>query len=230
MLLLSGNKNSTVIQLSTLSKLRINMTTAFLTGFFLGISLILAIGAQNTFVLRQGILSQHIFYVALFCSLSDALLICIGITGISFFLNNFIDKFSDLLFGFSAIWLAIYGFIRLKAVFKSDSVIEIEASTSKDLIPTLSILFVLTFANPHVYLDTMILIGSISQQFSGDHKIAFAIGASLASFTFFFGLSYGAKLLKPMMKSASSWRVLDFLIALIMFSIAIKLGFEGNWI
>ena len=206
------------------------MISSFFTGFFLGISLIVAIGAQNTFVLRQGILGQHVFYVALFCALADALLICIGITGISFFLNNFIVQFSNLLFGFSAIWLAGYGLIRLKAVFKSDSALEIDSSKSKDLIPTLSILFILTFANPHVYLDTMILIGSISQQFSGDHKIAFAFGASLASFVFFFSLAYGAKLLIPLMKSPNSWRKLDFIIALVMFFISIKLAYAGNWL
>ena len=206
------------------------MIEAFLTGFFLGISLIIAIGAQNTFVLRQGILNQHVFYVALFCALSDAFLIIIGIAGISFFLNNFITQFSDLLFGLSAIWLACYGGIRLKTVFKTDITLKIEKSISKDLVQTLSILLVLTFANPHVYLDTMILIGSISQQFSGDYKIAFAAGASLASFIFFFSLAYGAKLLTPIMQKPISWRLLDFIIALIMFSIAIKLAYEGNWI
>ena len=206
------------------------MVSAFLTGFFLGISLIIAIGAQNAFVLRQGILGQHVLYVALFCAISDALLIFIGIAGISFFLNKFITQFSDLLFGFSSIWLAGYGLIRLKAVFKSNSVIEIESSRSKDLIPTLSILFVLTFGNPHVYLDTMVLIGSISQQFSGDYKIAFALGASLASFVFFFSLAYGAKLLIPVMQSTNSWRKLDFLIALVMFTISIKLAYAGNWL
>ncbi len=206
------------------------MISAFLIGFFLGISLILVIGAQNAFVLRQGILGQHLLYIALFCALSDALLICIGVVGISFFLNNFIAEFSDLLFGFSAIWLSGYGLMRLKTVFKSDSIIEIELLTPKDLMPTLSILFVLTFANPHVYLDTMVLIGSISQQFSGDHKIAFAFGASLASFVFFFSLTYGARLLIPLMQSPNSWRKLDFLIALVMFIIAIKLAYAGNWL
>ena len=206
------------------------MMPAFLTGFFLGLSLIVAIGAQNAFVLRQGILGKHVFYVALFCALSDALLICIGIAGISFFLNNFINQFSDLLFGFSAIWLTGYGLIRLKAVFKSDSKLEIESSISKDLIPTLSILFILTFANPHVYLDTIVLVGSISQQFSGIYKIAFALGASLASFVFFFSLAYGAKLLMPLMQSPNSWRKLDLLIALVMFIISIRLAYAGNWL
>lgn len=206
------------------------MISAFLTGFFLGISLIIAIGAQNAFVLRQGILSKHVFYVALFCALSDTLLIIIGITGISFFLNDFISQNSNILFGFSAFWLACYGVIRFKSVFKSDTILEIESSISKDLLTTLSILAMLTFANPHVYLDTMILIGSVSQQFYENDKISFALGASIASFVFFFSLAYGAKLLAPKMQSSSSWRILDFLIALIMFTIAIKLADAGNWL
>ena len=205
------------------------MTTAFLTGFFLGISLIVAIGSQNAFVLRQGIIGKHVFYVALFCAASDALLITIGITSISFFLSDFISEMSNWLLGFSAIWLSGYGVLRLKAAINADTSLETEKSSSKDLLPTLSIIAILTFANPHVYLDTMVLIGSISQQFSGENKIAFAIGASIASFTFFFSLAYGAKLLTPLMELPSSWRVLDFIIALIMFSIAIKLGYEGNW-
>ncbi len=206
------------------------MITAFLTGFFLGASLIIAIGAQNTLVLRHGIVGQHVFYVALFCALSDALLICIGIIGISFFLNNFIAQFSDLLFGFSAIWLAFYGVMKIKSIFKSNSVIEMESTISQKIIPTLSILFVVTYLNPHVYLDTMVLIGSISQQFSGANKIAFAIGSVMASFVFFFSLAYGAKLLMPLMKNPNSWRKLDFFIAMVMFSISIKLAYAGSWI
>ena len=206
------------------------MIPAFFTGFFLGLSLIVAIGAQNTFVLRQGISNQHIFYVAFFCALSDALLISIGITGISFFLNNLVTQISDWLFGISALWLAGYGFIRISSVFKSDKALEIEISATKSLLTTLSIVSVLTFANPHVYLDTMFLIGSISQQFIGEKKLAFGLGASLASFVFFFSLAYGAKLLAPKMKSPSSWRILDCLIAFIMFIIAFRLMIAGNWI
>ena len=206
------------------------MLPAFLTGFFLGLSLIVAIGAQNSFVLRQGILGQHVFYVALFCALADALLISIGVAGISFFLNNIINQISSLLFGFSALWLTGYGVLRLKAVFKADIMVEIESSKSEGLIPTLSIAAILTFANPHVYLDTMVLIGSISQQFSGYYRIAFALGACLSSFVFFFSLGYGARLLEPLMKCPSSWRILDGLIALIMFTIAFKLASAANWL
>jgi L-lysine exporter family protein LysE/ArgO len=205
------------------------MITAFLTGFFLGISLIIAIGAQNAFVLRQGILGQHVFYVALFCAISDAILISIGIAGISFFLNDFIAHYLDFLFGFSAIWLFVYGMIRLKAVFRSDAALSIEKSELKDLLPTISILAVLTFANPHVYLDTMVLIGSISQQFLDNQKIAFAVGAAMASFVFFFGIAYGAKLITPIMHKPSSWRILDFFIAVIMFIISLNLAYATNW-
>ena len=206
------------------------MIQSFLTGFFLGFSLILAIGAQNSFVLRQGILGQHVFYVALFCALSDALLICIGIAGISFFLNNFISQNSNMLFGFSAIWLSGYGLIRLRSAFKSNNTIKIEVSNLKGLFSTISIAAVLTFLNPHVYLDTMILIGSISQQFSGFDKVTFALGAILASFVFFFGLAYGAKILTPLMQLQSAWRTLDCLIALIMLTISFQLASEANWL
>ena len=204
------------------------MFTAFLTGFFLGLSLIIAIGAQNAFVLRQGILGQHVFYVALFCAFADALLITIGVVGISFFLNNFINQNLNTLFGLSAIWLFGYGVIRLRSAFKSNKTIEVEASSLQGLLPTISVVAVLTFLNPHVYLDTMILIGSISQQFSGFQKITFAMGATLASFVFFFSLAYGARLLTPLMQRSFSWKVLDSLIALIMFTIAFNLARAGN--
>jgi len=206
------------------------MFSAFLTGFFLGLSLIIAIGAQNTFVLRQGILGQHVFYVALFCAFADALLIGIGIVGISFFLKNFINQYLSILFGLSAFWLSGYGVIRLLSAFESNKTIEVEASSLKGLFQTLSVAAILTFLNPHVYLDTMILIGSISQQFSGFQKISFALGAILASFVFFFSLAYGARLLTPLMQQSFSWKILDSLIALIMFTIAFNLASAGNWL
>jgi len=199
-------------------------------GFFLGLSFIVAIGAQNTFVLRQGILRQHVFYIALFCAISDALLIFIGVAGISFFLNNFISQNSNTLFGLSAIWLTAYGLLRLKSALKPNKTIEIELSSIKGLFPTISTVAVLTFLNPHVYLDTMILIGSISQQFSGFYKITFTLGAVLASFVFFFSLAYGARILAPIMLRPISWKILDSLIAFIMFTIAFKLASEGNWL
>ena len=205
------------------------MIYAFLTGFILGFSLILAIGAQNSFVLRQGLIGRHVFIVALFCALSDALLIIIGVAGISIFLN-YIDSVSDWLFGISAIWLAGYGLLRLRDAVTGKSALVAENSSANGLASTLSFLVVVTFANPHVYLDTVVLIGSVSQQFSGDTKLAYILGASIASFVFFFSLSYGAKFLAPIMKRPSSWRILDCSIALLMFIIAVKLAYSGNWL
>ncbi len=199
------------------------MLSAFLTGFILGLSLILAIGAQNSFVLRQGLMGSHVFTVALFCSLSDALLISIGVAGISVFLNNYIVLVSDWLFGISAIWLTVYGLIRLRDAVKGKSALVIESASTNGLISTLSFLAVLTFANPHVYLDTVVLIGSVSQQFPGNIKVAYVLGASLASFVFFFSLAYGAKFLSPIMQKPIAWRLLDSFIALVMFTMAIKI-------
>ena len=205
------------------------MLSAFLSGFILGLSLILAIGAQNSFVLRQGLMGRHVFIVALFCSLSDALLIGIGVVGISLFLNNYIDLVSDWLFGISAIWLAGYGLLRLRDAVIGKSVLIAENSSVNGLVSTLSFLSVLTFANPHVYLDTVVLIGSVSQQFPDNTKLAYAIGASIASFVFFFSLAYGAKFLSPIMQKPIAWMILDSFIAFVMFSLAIKMTHSVGW-
>ena len=206
------------------------MLSAFLSGFILGFSLILAIGAQNSFVLRQGLMGRHIFTVALFCSLSDAVLISIGVAGISIFLNNFINLVSDWLFGISAIWLAGYGLLRLKDAVIGKSILIAENSSVNGLASTLSFLVVLTFANPHVYLDTVVLIGSVSQQFPDNNtKLSYVLGASIASFVFFFSLAYGAKFLSPVMQRPIAWRLLDSFIAFVMFGLAIKMTYIAGW-
>ena len=205
------------------------MLSAVLTGFVLGFSLILAIGAQNSFVLRQGLIGRHVFIVALFCSISDALLISIGVAGISIFLSNYIDLVSDWLFSISAIWLLGYGLLRLRDAINGKSVLIAKDSSVNKLASTLSFLSVLTFANPHVYLDTVILIGTVSQQFPGNAKLAYVLGASLASFVFFFSLAYGAKFLSPIMQRPIAWRLLDSFIAFVMFILAIKMADAGGW-
>jgi len=205
------------------------MFSAFFTGFFLGLSLIIAIGAQNAFVLRQGILGQHVFYIALFCSIADALLIIIGISGISYFFNDFINEYSKIIFGYASLWLCIYGFIRLKSAFKGNTKIIASNIKSSSLKNAILITTIFTFANPHVYLDTMILIGSISQQFENINRIYFLFGACLASFVWFFGIAYGAKLLTPLMQTPKHWQILDSIIASIMFIIAFNLASQGGW-
>ena len=206
------------------------MVTAFLTGFFLGLSLIVAIGAQNAFVLKQGILRQHVFYIALFCSISDALLICLGVAGISYFLNDFVNENSKIIFGLASIWLFIYAAIRLNSVFRSKSAIIETNSNQYSLLNVISVLSLFTFANPHVYLDTVILIGSVSQQFIDFDRLYFAFGASVASFVWFFGIAYGAKLLIPIMQNTRNWRIFDSIIAMIIFIIGIKIASQGGWI
>jgi L-lysine exporter family protein LysE/ArgO len=198
------------------------MISAFLTGFFLGMSIIIAIGAQNAFVLRQGIIGKHVFYLALFCSVSDAILICIGVIGAKTFLNNFFVLWSEWIFYFAAIWLFGYGLLRLKDAYKIHKSLESTDSISMSLKSTLSTAALLTFANPHVYLDTVVLIGSISQQFSAEYKIAYTLGASVASFIFFFSLAYGAKTLSPLLKKPNVWALIDIFIAVIMFALAFK--------
>ena len=206
------------------------MLSAFLTGLFLGLSLIVAIGAQNAFVIRSGILRNHIFYIALFCAISDSLLIIIGIAGISFFLKDFMNEFSNIIFGFSALWLFSYGLLRIRSALINNYITVDNNSKSSSLLKAISIVAIFTFVNPHVYLDTMILIGSISQQFLDTNRIYFAIGACAASFIWFFSIAYGAKLLTPIMQKPSHWRNLDLLIALIMFVIAFNLASQGNWV
>ena len=204
------------------------MHSAFFTGFFLGLSLIVAIGAQNVFVLRQGILRQHVLYIALFCSIADSLLIVLGIAGISYFFEDFIIEYSEVIFGIASFWLFMYGVLRLRSALRSNSTITSSNQESSNLKNVISIITILTFANPHVYLDTMILIGSISQQFLDLNRIYFAFGACSASFVWLFGIAFGANLLTPVMQKPGHWRVLDSLIAIIMFVIAINLAYQGG--
>ena len=204
--------------------------SALITGFFLGLSLIVAIGAQNAFILRQGILRKHVFSIALFCSISDAILIVIGVIGISYFFSDFINEYSKVIFGIASLWLFFYGVLRIKSALRSDTSIITKNNESSSWLNTISIIFIFTFVNPHVYLDTVILIGSISQQFEDLNQFYFSLGACSASFIWFFGIAYGAKLLAPIMQKPKHWRILDLIIALIMFIIAFNLASQVTWI
>ena len=205
------------------------MFDSIFTGLFLGFSLIIAIGPQNIFVLRQGLLKKNVFLVASFCSISDILLIFIGIGGISLIFENIIDSYSDFLFGISALWLLGYGMLKLFSSIKNESKLNIDTEENGSALSILLTLFIITFANPHVYLDTVILIGSVSQQFSENEKYMFGVGSSIASIIFFFSLAYGAKLIVPVMENSSSWRILDFFIGVIMSIIAFNLILEISY-
>ena len=119
--------------------------------------------------------------------------------------------------------------MRLRDAINGNSALVIESAPSNGLISTLSFLAVLTFANPHVYLDTVVLIGSVSQQFPGNTKLAYVLGASLASFVFFFSLAYGAKFLSPIIQKPMAWRLLDSMIAFVMFTLAFNMAQLADW-
>lgn len=204
--------------------------SAFGVGFALGLSLIVAIGAQNAFVLRQGLLRRHVFAVALFCAVSDALLIAAGVGGISFFIAEFAALHLTLLFGFASLWLAVYGALRLRDAIRGGSHTAHHNGTHTGLVPTLAITAMLTFGNPHVYLDTVVLIGAVSLQFEAINKLYYGLGAVISSFVFFFSLVCGARLLAPYMERPNAWRILDACIAAIMFALSLSMLRESGLI
>ena len=188
------------------------MNTAFLSGFLLSISLILAVGPQNAFVLRQGLLKQHVLPIALFCTLSDVILILLGIFGFGSIISNF-DNFSQYMFAIGGTWLLGYGFLRLKGAYLADSFLEASNEKESNLKLVLTNCAALTWFNPHVYIDTLILIGTVSIRF--ENTLDFGLGACLASFIFFFSLACGARLLSPLMSSKKAWQILDLVLSLI---------------
>ncbi|WP_311924943.1 LysE/ArgO family amino acid transporter [Microvirga sp. 3-52] len=180
----------------------------------------LPIGAQNAFVLRIGLRGEHVLAVCFTCALSDAVLILAGISGFAQLSARVPWAETLLLYGGAAFLLA-YGARSFMAAFGSASLRPSEAAPESLRRVVLTCL-ALTWLNPHVYLDTVVLIGSISTQFD-EGKGWFAAGAMLASFTFFFSLGFGARLLKPLFAQPVTWRVLDIAIGLIMWATAARL-------
>ncbi len=204
------------------------MLFAYSTGLMLSLSLIIAIGSQNAFVLRQGILRQHVGSIVLFCAFADTLLIIVGVAGLPLLISNFVGQISPWLFGGAAIWLFGYGVLRVRDVF-DNNVLKVDNRQVGSLWASLLSAAALTFLNPHVYLDTVVLIGTISLQFSGINKIAFAAGAATASFLFFPALGYGGCLLSETMRQPRAWQILNGVIAVIMFTLAFTMLRTGDW-
>jgi L-lysine exporter family protein LysE/ArgO len=190
---------------------------AITTGFASGLALIIAIGAQNAFVLRQGLKRQNILAVVLFCAVADAVLIGAGILGLGAVIESVPWLLVVLRFGGAAylVWFGI-GSIR-RAI--SPSTLEASGQAKSNLAKAIGTAAALTFLNPHVYIDTVILLGSIGNQFVND-RWWFWLGASIGSFVWFFGLGYFARVLAPFTSSMRFWRILDSLIAVVMFFIA----------
>jgi L-lysine exporter family protein LysE/ArgO len=197
------------------------MLNAILSGFALGGGLIVAIGAQNAFVIRQGVLNQHVFWVCLFCALSDAVLIWGGTFGLGIILQQFPLLIPIMTYG-GAAFLVWYGVKAARRVLKPQSLAEDGKATS-NLFVALASCAAFTWLNPHVYLDTVVLVGSIANARPSGEQAPFAFGATLASFTWFYAIGYGAKALRGPLSKPLVWRSIDASIALIMFWLAFKL-------
>ena len=196
-----------------------SIESAGFEGALISLSLIVAIGAQNAFVIRQGLSDRHVFLVCTICAFSDATLISLGVFGFGEIISNS-DNLSELIRWFAISFLIIYSIMRFKAAYDGNALdIDDEknfVSAKKTAIITLGF----TWLNPHVYLDTTVLLGTASLQFQGDEKIAFAIGAMMSSFLFFYSLGFGARRLAPLLKTEKVWKIIDVVIGIIMIWIA----------
>ncbi len=197
------------------------MGLIYLQGLALGAGLIIAIGAQNAFVLAQGLRRQHHVMVAAICALADALLILAGVAGLGAVIASR-AWLSQLAAWGGALFLFWYGLLALRRVFQSTSLHEgdlVRPSRRAVLMTTLAV----TLLNPHVYLDTVVMLGSISGQFAADQRTAFAAGAMTASFLWFFGLALGAAWLAPYVARPITWKIVDALTCGVMWLVAISL-------
>ena len=194
----------------------------FIAGLLLGLGLIIAIGAQNVFVLQQGLRRSHVFAVCLTCALSDALLITIGVGGFQLVAAQAAWVEPVLTIG-GALFLFVYGAMSARRAIWPQSEISVGEGKRQPLFAVLMTCLALTFLNPHVYLDTVVLMGAVSTQY--DPRIAFGAGAVVASFLWFFSLGYGAGKISHLFENPRTWRFLDSFVALVMWSIAAKLLF-----
>lgn len=194
----------------------------FFTGMMVSLSLIVAIGAQNAFVLRQGLRGEHILPVCLTCAMSDAVLITLGVTSFRTASDGLPWLEPSMRYG-GAAFLIWYGAMSLTSALRSNAALIADSSLAvTDLFRTLLVCLALTWLNPHVYLDTVFVLGTISTQFT-DSLASFTLGAILASFVFFFVLGYGASRLRPVFAQPLAWRFLETMIGLLMWIIAFKL-------
>lgn len=199
------------------------MIQAAVAGFALGFSLILAIGAQNAFVLRQGLRGAHVLAVCLTCAVSDAALIELGVGGLAV-VEAALPGVAPMLRWGGVAFLLVYGALSFRRALGPAEALEPAAGGAGPLGATLATCLALTWMNPHVYLDTVILIGSVSTQFEGA-RWAFGGGAMVASFVFFFSLGFGARLVRPVFRKPAAWRVLEVVVGLTMWAIAAGLAF-----
>jgi L-lysine exporter family protein LysE/ArgO len=195
---------------------------ALLPGFLTGLSLIIAIGAQNAFVIRQGLTRHHVLLVVGICAISDAALIFMGTGGLGTLIQSQ-PSLLEFIRWFGVVYLTWFGIKSIRSALKNQSLNTGEGS-SLSKVKVIGICLSLTFLNPHVYLDTVILLGSVANQFEDDRWF-FAIGGAFASLVWFTAIGFGARAASRFMSKPIFWKILDSLIAVVMFSIAITLAF-----
>lgn len=201
------------------------MLEAAVQGYLVAVSLILAIGAQNAFVLRQGLRREHVGVVVVACAVSDAILIALGVTGFGV-VSVAVPWLAEAMRWGGVVFLLVYGGLRFKAASRGGEALKPGDGAAVSVSKVLSTVLVLTWANPHVYLDTVVLLGSISAQYPG-HRLAFGVAAAAGSFSFFTALGYGARLLAPVFANPKAWVVLEVVVGVTMWAIALGLAFGG---
>ncbi|MGB0466376.1 MAG: LysE/ArgO family amino acid transporter [Pontibacterium sp.] len=192
-----------------------------LKGLATSAGLIVAIGAQNAFVLTQGLKRQYHWPIAGLCSFFDAVLIAIGVAGAGALISQS-DVWLSLARWGGALFLFWYGFGALRSALRNQR-LNASETTAGSLKAALLTTLAVTLLNPHAYLDTVVIIGSIGGQYAGEQRVWFAAGAISFSFIWFFGLSLGARWLVPLFSKPLAWRILDGIICMVMWSIALGL-------
>ncbi|WP_406870128.1 LysE/ArgO family amino acid transporter [Thioclava sp. 'Guangxiensis'] len=197
------------------------MDAAF-AGFRIGLGLIVAIGAQNAYVLRQGLRGEHVFAVALFCAVSDAALIALGVSGFGA-LTSGLPWLAPLLRWGGVVFLTYYALRAFGSAWRGGAHLNPAYGPAEPLPKVLGVMVVLTWANPHVWIDTVLLLGAVSAQFPAQ-GLQFGFGAVVASFSFFFALAYGARLFAPVFAKPRAWQILDLGVGCLLLSVAWRLA------
>ncbi|WP_296421093.1 LysE/ArgO family amino acid transporter [Pseudooctadecabacter sp.] len=197
------------------------MIWAFANGFGLSLSLIVAVGAQNAFVLKQGLRREHVGPLVLFCAVSDAILMALGVFGFGA-LTQAVPAVAPVMLWVGAAFVFAYGILSFRRAFAGGEALDPTVAPKGSLRAALAFCFAITWLNPHVYLDTVLLVGSVASKFE-EARVGFWAGASAGSALFFVALGYGARLLAPVMIKPRAWQILEFIIGVVMVVIAIGL-------
>lgn len=197
------------------------MLAPALEGFGLGLSLIIAIGAQNAFVLRQGLARRHVLAIVSVCALADALLIAVGVAGLGSVVRSS-PRLLTVVTAAGAAFLLWYGASAARRALRPGT-LDAAGTAATSLRRAMAMTLAFTFLNPHVYLDTVVLFGGLSARHDEAGRLAFAGGGAVASFVWFFALGFGARLLAPIFAKPMAWRLLDAAIAAVMAALAFSL-------